>query len=112
MDIDKKLIGIRIMIKRKEKGISQEELSEIIGYSKNHISNIERGKYIPTTAFVFAICNALGETPDYYLIGNCTEDTDKITTLIKTLPAYSQNILLKLIELYISEITKEEEQQK
>lgn len=97
------------MIKRKEKGISQEELSEMIGYSKNHISNIERGKYVPTTAFVFEICNTLGETPDYYLIGNATENTDKITSLIKTLPEYSQNILLKLIELYISEITKEQQ---
>jgi len=108
MKIDKKLIGIRIMIKRKESGISKEELSEKIGYSKNHISNIERGKYVPTTAFMFEICNALGETPDYYLLGNSTENTDKITTLIKTLPEYSQNILLKLIELYISEITNEQ----
>lgn len=97
------------MIKRKEKGISQEELSEMISYSKNHISNIERGKYVPTTAFVFEICNALGETPDYYLLGNPTANTDKITALIKTLPEYSQNILLKLIELYISEITNEQQ---
>lgn len=94
------------MIKRKEKGISQEELAEIIGYSKNHISNIERGKYVPTTAFIFEICNALGETPNYYLIGNPTESTDKITNLIKTLPENSQNILLKIIECYISEISK------
>lgn len=97
------------MIKRKEKGISQEELSEMIGYSKNHISNIERGKYVPTTAFVFEVCNALGETPDYYLIGNTTESTDRITSLIKTLPEHSQNILLKLIELYISEIANEQQ---
>lgn len=95
------------MIKRKEKCISQEELSEMIGYSKNHISNIERGKYVPTTAFVFEVCNALGETPDYYLVGHPTENTDKITALVKTLPEYSQNILLKLIELYISEISNE-----
>ena len=104
MDIDKKLIGIRIMMKRKEKSMSQEELSEIIGYSKNHLSNIERGVYVPTTAFIFAICNALGETPNYYLIGNPTENTDKITTLIKVLPDDSQAILLKLIDCYISEI--------
>lgn len=108
MNIDKKLIGIRIMIKRKEKGLSQEELSEMIGYSKNHISNIERGKYIPTTTFIFEICTVLGETPDYYLIGNPTEKTDKITELIKTLPKYSQNILLKLIKVYISEIANEQ----
>lgn len=94
------------MFKRKEKGLSQERLAEIIGFSKNHLSNIERGKYTPTTTFIFRICEALGETPDYYLIGNPTEETDKITTLIKTLPVYEQNILLKLIELYISESSK------
>lgn len=95
------------MLKRKEKGISQEELSEIIGYSKNHISNIERGKYVPTTAFIFEICNALGETPDYYLIGKLTEETDRVATLFKTLPTYSQKILLKLLEVYISELSQE-----
>lgn len=40
MKIDKKLIGIRIMTKRKECGLSQETLAEIIGYSKNHLSSV------------------------------------------------------------------------
>lgn len=105
MKIDGKLIGIRMMTKRKEKGLSQEDLSEKIGFSKNHISNIERGKYIPTTTYIFEICNALGETPDYYLIGSPTKETDKITTLIKGLPIDKQTILLRLLEVYISEAT-------
>lgn len=109
MKIDGKLIGIRMMTKRKEKGFSQEDLSEKIGFSKNHISNIERGKYIPTTAYIFEICNVLGETPDYYLIGTPTKETDQITTLIKTLPDSNQTILLKLLELYISEISSEQQ---
>lgn len=71
------------MTKRKECGLSQETLAEIIGYSKNHLSSVERGKYTPTTNFIIAICNALGETPDYYLIGTPTKNTDNITTLIK-----------------------------
>lgn len=50
------------MTKRKECGLSQETLAEIIGYSKNHLSSVERGKYTPTTNFIIAICNALGET--------------------------------------------------
>lgn len=91
------------MTKRKEKGYSQEQLSELIGFSKNHLSNIERGKYTPTTAFIFEICNVLGETPDYYLIGNPSQNTDKITAIIKTLPEIKQKILLKLIECYIEE---------
>ena len=103
--MDTQLIGFRIMLKRKEKSLSQEELSEKIGYSKNHLSNIERGKYTPTTAFIFKICQVLGETPDYYLIGSSTKTTDKITSLIKTLPENKQNILLKIIECYINEIS-------
>lgn len=94
------------MLKRKEKGFSQEELSEKIGYSKNHLSNIERGKYTPTTSFIIEICNALGETPDYYLIGNPTETTDKITSLIKSLPEDKQDMLVKILEYYIFEISK------
>lgn len=96
------------MLKRKEKGLSQEALAEKIGYSKNHVSNIERGKYVPTTEFIFKICESLGETPDYYLIGNPTQETDAITSLVKALPVYKQNILLKLIKLYLEEISKEQ----
>lgn len=109
LKIDGKLIGLRMMTKRKEKGLSQEDLPEKIGFSKNHISNIERGKYIPTTAYIFEICNALGETPDYYLIGTPTKKTDKITALIKTLPNNNQTILLKLLELYISEFNSKKQ---
>lgn len=53
MKIDKKLIGIRIMTKRKECGLSQETLAEIIGYSKNHLSSVERGKYTPYYKFYY-----------------------------------------------------------
>lgn len=95
------------MTKRKECGLSQEELSEKIGYSKNHISNIERGKYIPTTVFIFKLCNILGETPDYYLIGQVTEDIDEISSLVRTLPESKQKVLLKLIQLYISESSED-----
>ena len=105
MKIDKKLIGIRIMTKRKECGLSQETLAEIIGYSKNHLSSVERGKYTPTTNFIIAICNALGETPDYYLIGTPTKYRDSITCLIKTLPQESQDTLLALIQCYINRET-------
>lgn len=56
------------MQRRKALGLTQEELSEQIGLSKNHLSNIERGIYLPTTQAVMQICTALGETPDYYLI--------------------------------------------
>ena len=97
MKLDKKLVGIRIMQRRKEKDLTQEQLSEQIEISKNHLSSLERGIYLPTTPVLFRICNILGETPDYYLIGKVSVETDEMTKLIKSLPGRSQKIVLRLI---------------
>lgn len=104
MEINEKLIGIRIMQRRKTLGLSQEELAEQVGLSKNHISNIECGKSMPTTRFILNICNILGGTPDYYLIGKITEETDKISELVKRLPDESQRMLYRLLEFYLDQI--------
>lgn len=69
MEIDKKLVGDRIKRRRKAAGLTQEALAEQIELSKNHLSNIERGRYLPTIETLLMICDALGQTPDYYLIG-------------------------------------------
>lgn len=105
MDINKKLIGIRIMQRRKAMRLTQEDLSEKVGLSKNHLSNIECGKYLPTTQLIFQICEILGETPDYYLIGKLSEESTNISALIKGLPADSQRIVCRLLETYIEEIS-------
>lgn len=88
---------------RKEKGLTQEELSEMIGISKNHLSGIECGKYTPTTQFIIDLCNVLGRTPDYYLIGQVSDKTDMLTNLIRGLPEREQVICIKLLETYIIE---------
>ncbi len=93
------------MQKRKEKGLNQEELSEKIGLSKNHLSSIERGKSVPTTKFIFEICNVLGETPDYYLLGKISDDGDELTDLIRQLPPDSQDILKALLKTYLNKIS-------
>lgn len=92
------------MQKRKENNLSQEQLAEKIGFSKNHLSNIERGHYAPTLNFIFEICNILGETPDYYLLGKISETSDEISSIIKSMPENHQRVVLKLIQTYISEI--------
>ena len=89
------------MQKRKSCGYTQEQLAERIGFSKNHISSVERGIYTPTTQFIFRLCDELGETPDYYLIGRSNGKTDRITDLIKGLSPKTQDIMCRLIETYI-----------
>ena len=44
---------------RTEKGISQANLAEIVGVSRNTISSIETGQYQPTAKLALIICIAL-----------------------------------------------------
>lgn len=107
LEFKSKLVGIRIMQKRKEKGLNQEELSKLIGISKNHLSSLERGKYLPTTYCISKICSALGGTPDYYLIGRISlDDENEFLSLIEQCPPVQLNIIKKLIKLYLDEIDK------
>ena len=69
MDINKKLIGKRIKHRREVSGLSQEQLAEKLNLSTNHISSMECGKSLLTTKCLLALCDILGGTPDYYLLG-------------------------------------------
>ncbi len=103
MTIDKKLVGDRIKRRRKAMGLTQEALAERIELSKNHLSNIERGRYLPTIQTMLLICEVLGQTPDYYLIGRVSAETDRISELVKRFPEDSQRVLHRLIETYLEE---------
>lgn len=84
--------------------LSQEKLAEKIGISKNHLSNIERGNNIPTLKFLFDICNVLGETPDYYLLGVISNETHETEQMIRQLPKPQQKMLCILIKTYLDSI--------
>lgn len=103
MDMNVKLIGKRIKHRREAAGLSQERLAEQMNLSKNHISSIERGKSTLTTKSLIDLCNILGGTPDYYLIGEITPETDSITSLIQRLSPDEQKILHRLLEAYLKD---------
>lgn len=101
MIMNNKEIGKRIMRLRKEYGYSQDELSEMIGISKNHLSGIERGKYTATTAFIMKISSVLERTPDYFLLGQVSLQTDELTSLIRRLTPDEQEVVIKMITIYL-----------
>lgn len=107
MDIIPELVGIRIMHKRKEHGYSQEQLSELINISKNHLSSIERGHNLPTVKVTHNICNVLGGSLDYYYCGKIKSETEE--EIIKTFQKLSQTEqenTLFLLNAYINQIRK------
>lgn len=53
---------LKLIMARIEKDISQTELAERIGVTRQTILLIEKGKYNPSLKLCIAICEALGKT--------------------------------------------------
>ena len=64
MELDYKAIGKRIKIARIKADLTQERLSEIVGISPTHISNIETGTTKVSLTSIVSIANGLGVTAD------------------------------------------------
>ena len=56
--------NIRIKIARIEKDMTQAQLAEAVGVSRQTMSAIEKGDYNPTIKLCIAICNVLNKTLD------------------------------------------------
>jgi len=61
---NRKRIGQRIADLRKAKGMTQQDLADLTGNQRNHISRIESGKYSVGFDTLQAIAEALGGTID------------------------------------------------
>ena len=59
MENIKELVGIRLKELRKNKGLSQAELSEIVNVDSKHISRLETGKTYPGPETLDALAKAL-----------------------------------------------------
>lgn len=70
MIIDYSKIGQRIATRRRELNLKQCQLAKRTRLSSNHISNIEKGRTIPSIKTIAKICQALNVTPDFVLLGS------------------------------------------
>lgn len=49
----------RLKVARAERGLSQTQLAELVGVSRNTISSIETGQFNPTAKLALILCIAL-----------------------------------------------------
>ena len=56
---DQLILKNRLKESRTEKKISQSELAEMVGVSRNTISSIETGQFSPTAKLALILCIAL-----------------------------------------------------
>lgn len=56
----RKLVGDNVRQIRAKKGLTQEQFSDLSGFSQQYLSDLERGKRNPTVVSVYELATALG----------------------------------------------------
>lgn len=56
---DDLILKNRLKVSRTEKNLSQQQLADLIGVSRNTISSIETGQFNPTAKLALVLCIAL-----------------------------------------------------
>ncbi|MGN1014716.1 MAG: helix-turn-helix domain-containing protein [Butyricicoccus sp.] len=80
-------IGLRIQKTREHRRYTQEQLSELIGISTQHLSNIERGVAGISLSGLKRTCEVLNISADYLLLGvDNTQQGSGIINQLQTLP--------------------------
>lgn len=102
-EVDYKALGVRIKEVRLNRGLTQDNLAEMVGCNTSHISNIENSYTKLSLNVLLAIANSLDTSVDYLL---CNQVNDTSSALNKEILRVLQNCddgkkerILKMIEL-------------
>ena len=66
--MDKKLLGKRINMARKERGCTGERLAEACSINATYLRQIETGSKVPSLPVFVSLCAALNVSPTYLLV--------------------------------------------
>ena len=105
-----KIIGKKIQQFRKQKGITQEELSERIDISPHYLSALERGVYNIKLETLVKILNSLDISADEVFCDvvdrSCAVTPNRLTEKLETLPIEEQAKILAVVDTMIANATK------
>ena len=105
--MDAKMIGRRIQIVRKERGLTQEQLSQAVGLSPNYLSNIETGLKTPKLETFIEIVNALHCDANTLLAdvvdSIVTQESSQVSKALSELPVTEQRRIMKIVEMLVTE---------
>lgn len=102
MNISKKSIGKRVARLRKEAGLTQFKLSEMINIHEKNLSAIERGINGLSMDTLIAICEIFNISADYILFGETERSANTpIQSLLAKLEPDLQTYAEDFMELFI-----------
>lgn len=99
--INFKLIGQRIKNSRREKNYTQEDFSELLGISTEHLSRIETGSCRPSLQLIEKICSILDVTEESLMFGEKSygENHNELAVKLACLPKEKQQAISLIIDL-------------
>lgn len=98
-DIDYKAMGMRIRAKRKEKGLTQEKLAEIIDISPSHVGEIERGTSVCSLEVLVNLATTLELNLDTLVKGIYEDNANEaFSGILETMTDENKKLYLKLCE--------------
>lgn len=105
MIIDYKKVGSRIAKRRKELGLKQYELCEMIDVNYKYISNLETGRSAPSLELIMNLCEVLETTPDYFLVGTeiNSNSAKSLTEKINNLNDDNKTLVNGIIDLILKQ---------
>lgn len=59
----RRLVGLNFARIRGSRGLTQEQVADLSGFSQQYISGLEQGRRNPTIVTLFELAQALGVTP-------------------------------------------------
>ena len=102
--MDAKLVGKRIKAARKERGLTQAQLSNTVGLTQKYLSNVECGNKTPRLDTFVRIVNALQCDADMLLcdvLENSEEKNSAISAKLARVPAGKRRLLIRIIDFAI-----------
>ena len=98
-EADLKGIGKRIQTIRKQQGLTQEQIAEMMNVSVQMVSNLERGNKSIRIENLINLCKILKISTDYILLGtNSTSETENITERLKLLSEKDRKMIEMLVD--------------
>ena len=103
-DVDLAEIGRRIQLRRKQQGLTQEQLADRMNVSIQMISNLERGNKAIRIDNLINLSQILDVSTDYILTGKETQDDfHALTARIEALSPANRKMIEMLVDYCISE---------
>lgn len=113
--MDKVKIGKRIREERKKHHYTLDDLAEQVGVGKTYLSEVERGRKLPSLNVFCAIINAFEDVPADYILRDYVIPAqplvlNEITKKLDKLPPHRISLISAVIDAMIANFSEDDAQ--